>query len=111
MADAMKEARLPKWAQAELKDLRRRLDLAEDERDDLKESVFGPAETDTHADPYGSVPINLPKGGLIQFRIGYGSEDLVRARVTDEGLSLNSSTGIIVIPQASNDVLIGVRRD
>lgn len=111
MADAMKESRLPKWAQAELADLRRRLDRAEDERDDLRESVFGPSDTDTHADPYGSVPINLPKGGLIQFRIGYGEEDVVRVRTCAEGLNINGSVGIVVIPKASNDVVIGVRRD
>ena len=111
MADAMKESRLPKWAQAELKDLRRRLDLAEDERDDLREGLYGPDDTDTKADPYGSVPVNLPKGALVEFRIGYGPEDIVRVRTCDEGLNINGSTGIVVLPKASNDVVIGVRRD
>jgi hypothetical protein len=111
MADAMKIARLPKWAQAYVADLEKRLDRAEDERDDLRENILGPAETDTHADPYGSVPINLPKGCTVQFRIGYGSEDIVRARVTAEGLNVNGSTGIVIIPGASNDVLVAVRRD
>lgn len=111
MADAMKEARLPKWAQAELASLRRRLDLAEDERDDLREGLFGPDDTDTKADPYGSVPVNLPKGVTVEFRIGYGQEDLVRARVTDEGLNINGNVGIVVLPKATNDVVIGVRRD
>lgn len=111
MADAMKEARLPKWAQAELSDLRRRLDRAEDERDDLREGVVGPEDTDTHADPYGSTPINLPKGGLVSFRIGYGPEDEIHAHVTDDGLEVRGLRALSITPSASNVVVIGVRRD
>jgi hypothetical protein len=107
----MKEARLPKWAQAELASLRHRLADAEEERDELREGIVGPADTDTHADPYGPSPINLPKGGLISFRIGHGEEDIVRARVVDEGLEVMGLTGVAVIPRASNHVVIGVRRD
>lgn len=111
MADAMKESRLPKWAQAELRDLRVRLENAEEERDELREGILGEPGTDTILDPYGSAPINLPKGGTIEFRIGYGQEDIVRARVTDEGLNINGNVGIAVLPKATNDVVIGVRRD
>lgn len=111
MPDPAKEARLPKWAQEELRSLRARLDAAEDERDDLREGVFGPADTDTHADPYGSTPISLPKGEVVQYRIGYGPKDIVRARVHDEGLYINADGPIVVIPEAANTVLIGVRRD
>jgi len=109
--DAMKEARLPKWAQAELRDLRVRLENAEEERDELREGILGEAGTDTWADPYGPAPINLPKGGVIAFRIGYGPEDIVHARVTDEGLDLNAHRGVVAIPRASNCLVIGVRRD
>lgn len=111
MPDAMKEARLPKWAQAELASLRRRLEDAEDERDDLRENILGAPDTDTWADPYGPAPINLPKGGIIAFRIGYGEEDIVHARVTHEGLDLNGMRGLVAIPRASNSFVIGVRRD
>lgn len=107
----MKEARLPKWAQAELASLRRDLELAEEERDELREGFAGPEDTDTYADPYGPSPINLPKGGIIAFRIGYGPEDIVHARVTDEGLDLNGMRGLVAIPRASNCFVIGVRRD
>lgn len=111
MPDAMKEARLPKWAQAELANLRRRLEDAEDEVAELRLGFAGPEDTDTYADPYGSSPINLPKGGIIAFRIGYGEEDVVHARVTHEGLDLNGMRGLVAIPRASNSFVIGVRRD
>lgn len=111
MADAMKESRLPKWAQAELASLRTRLHNAEEERDELREGIVGDADTDTWADPYGPAPINLPKGGKIAFRIGYGEHDVVHAAVTDEGLELLGQRAIVVEPCSANFVKIGVRRD
>ena len=111
MADAMKEARLPKWAQAELADLRRRLDYAEDERDDLREGLYGPEDTDTQADPYGSTPVNLKKGETVSFRLGYGTEDVIHCRVKDNLLEVMGLGLIELQPVAGNVVQIGVRRD
>ena len=103
-------AKLPVWAQRYLAQLEHALDRAEDERDDLREGKFGPPDTDTVADPYGSTPVSLPKGEVVSYRLGYGDHDEVRARVNDAGLEIMGQSSIVVIPQAANVVRVELRQ-
>lgn len=99
------ETSLPKWAQEELRQLRRRLDVATTELELLRRHQLGPEDTDTKVENFGEESINLPKHGTITFSLG--SYKRIRVRVgRDGGLDVNGDGGLLLYPAASNAVRI-----
>lgn len=102
-------AKLPKWAQEELRDLQRLSSEALEALDELRAGKYGDDNTDTLADPYGDTPLKLRKGEVIEFRLGYGQSDVVRARVDQYGvLELNGGAVLAVHPRAANVVHVAL---
>ena len=102
-------AKLPKWAQEELRSLERDLGVALDELEDLREGKYGDADTDTVADPYADAPLKLKKGETIEYRLGYDRGAVIRARVDQYGiLELNGGQAIAVHPRAANAVHVAL---
>ena len=101
-----REERLPAWAKDELQRLRRDLDLTLGELHAHRLNAYGPEDTDTKANPYDVQPLNLPKGASIEFTLGEKHSDVIRVRVTKEGLDVNGNGGVHVFPRASNSLVI-----
>lgn len=98
-----KLARLPRWAQLELRNLASRLAVAERDLAEARGAIAQDA-TDTLAHPYDDVPLALPAGASVAFRLGPTWRDTIRVRIRDGRLNLNGDSGLMVLPRASNDV-------
>jgi sRNA-binding protein len=98
--------RLPVWAKQEITRLRREADYHRADAAALRLGAYGTADTDTVADPYADEPLRLAKGTSIEFRLGDAHEDVIRVRVTKDGLDVNGNGGIHVYPRAGNSIVI-----
>ncbi|AYN57784.1 hypothetical protein PBI_DRMANHATTAN_66 [Arthrobacter phage DrManhattan] len=99
-----REQKLPVWAQKELRHLRRSLEAATRELNDHRLHAYGEPFSNTKADPYGDVPINLKNGESVEFRLGHDYHEVVRVRVRDGVLDVNANGGLVVLPKATNHV-------
>ncbi|QGZ17363.1 hypothetical protein SEA_POWERPUFF_65 [Arthrobacter phage Powerpuff] len=99
-----REEKLPKWARDELHHLRRTLEATTRELNDHRLHAYGPPFSNTKADPYGDVPLNLKNGESIEFRLGTGYHEVIRVRIRDGVLDVNANGGLVVLPKASNHV-------
>lgn len=113
MADP-REARLPKWAQDELRTLRRELGSARRKVEELKGNV---PDTDTYLLDYGSLDdFPLPKGARVAFHLTPpGYERKVRQAVqcyiaSDGALHIQGDSSLIIYPRASNSFNIELER-
>lgn len=106
-----REARLPQWAQQELRSLRQTIGA-------LKNQIEGPATEDTvlWAHPYSDAPVPIADARQAQVVFdlpggdGRRSSNSLRVGLTNRNtLSINSTHGgVKVVPQASNAVEIGI---
>ena len=90
-------AKLPKWAQQEL----RRLEA--DLRDAHARLGAGPDDSDTFADPYADAPRPLGKGTTVEFRTGpnrFG--DRVLVSVGKDRVRIHGGDSLHIYPSASN---------
>ena len=100
-------ARLPKWAQSEIRRLRADVDFL------TRKLKVGPEDSNTFADPYASYARRpLGKGPTIEFQLRDGS---IRARVEHDPndvpyLDVNGSNNLAVFPWAANALRIRVER-
>ncbi|WNO26078.1 hypothetical protein SEA_WILDWEST_59 [Arthrobacter phage Wildwest] len=97
-----REQKLPKWARDELRHLRRTLEATTRELNDHRLNSYGPPFSNTKADPYGDVPINLKNGESVEFRLGPGHHEVIRVRVRDGVLDVNANGGLVALPKATN---------
>ncbi|UIW13547.1 hypothetical protein PQD80_gp63 [Arthrobacter phage Lizalica] len=104
-----REQKLPQWAQKELRSLRAALEHTTRELNDHRLNSYGSPFSNTKADPYGDVPINLKNGESIEFSLGPGHHEVIRVRVRDGVLDVNANGGLVVLPKASNHVDLEVR--
>ncbi|QOP64366.1 hypothetical protein SEA_NIOBE_63 [Arthrobacter phage Niobe] len=96
--------KLPKWAQKEFAYLRRNLADVTRELNDHRLRGYGDPLSNTKADPYADVPLNLKNNESIEFRLGPDYHDVIRVRVRDGVLDVNANGGLVVLPKASNHV-------
>lgn len=106
-----REARLPRWVQNTISQLRMRLEEAQKRIGELTE---GPADADTWADPYAEYPQPLARGQTIEFKLGEGLDEFIRVRIIRDRagratLDLNAGSAVSVLPRASNALEIEVR--
>lgn len=112
MADP-REARLPKWAQEELRTLRRELGASQRKVEELKGNV---PDTDTYLLDYGSLnDFPLPRGARVAFHITPpGHERSVRQAVqvyvSDGAVHVQGDTSLVMYPRASNSFNIELER-
>lgn len=108
-----REARLPKWAQEELRSLRRELDSTQRK---LKEAHGDIPDTDTYLLDYGSLTDwPLPRGARVAFHLtppGLGRKvrQAIQAYVSDGALHIQGDTSLVVYPRASNSFNIELER-
>jgi hypothetical protein len=96
--------KLPAWAQTEIARLRRQLAETTRELNDHRLRTYGDPMSNTKADPYGDVPLNLKNNESVEFRLGPGHEEVVRVRVRDGVLDVNANGGLLVLPKATNHI-------
>ncbi|URQ05052.1 hypothetical protein SEA_ITER_64 [Arthrobacter phage Iter] len=96
--------RLPAWAQKEIGYLRRDLATTARELNDHRLRTYGDPMSNTKADPYADVPLNLPNNASVEFRLGPGHHEVIRVRVRDGVLDVNANGGLLVLPKATNHV-------
>lgn len=103
-----REAKLPKWAQAELRSLRHRLDEA---RDAIAE-VEMDREIVVVTEPYGLAPKPVAKENeAVRFFLeGYDSWKWLDVSVRDGRAHLMGSSGLTLRPNASNTLDVEVSR-
>jgi len=109
--DEAKIAKLAKWAQAEVRALIRRVEEAEFENEQLRATTFGDEGSNTYLQPYDDQPVLLPNNGLVEYRLGYGSEDRVQVHVdhrNPDRLEIRGLVGIKIYPAASNVVMVEI---
>lgn len=99
-----REEKLPKWARDELRHLRRTLEATTRELNDHRLNAYGEPFSNTKADPYGPVPINLKNGESVEFRIGPDHHEVIRVRVRGDVLDVNANGGLFVLPKATNHI-------
>lgn len=98
--------RLPGWAKEEIKRLQQRAFRAEEELAVHRSGAYGPADTDTVVSPYRDVPLNLPKGATVEYRLQDGG--VIRVRTTSRGvLEIMGDGQLTLVPKVTN--LIEVR--
>lgn len=95
-------ARLPIWAKEEIRRLQTRAFRAEEELALFRLGTYGPADTDTIAEPYRDVPVNLPLGVTIAFPAPQGGT--VRVRRVKGYIEVNADGALSVKPVASNHI-------
>jgi hypothetical protein len=108
MEEAEKVAKLPVWAKRLVDRLVMKLESATEELTDLKNNTYGEEDTDTVAQPFHDIPLLLRKGETIEFRMGDKWHEVIRVRVTNEGLNINGDRGISIEPKASNSVMVNL---
>lgn len=97
-----REARLPGWAKEEIKRLRLRAFRAEEELAAHRSGAYGPPDSDTVVSPYRDVPLSLPKGSTIEYRLQGGGR--IRARATGDVLELMGDGQLTITPKVTNVV-------
>jgi hypothetical protein len=108
-----REARLPKWAQEELRSLRKKLGTTQRK---LEESHGNIPDTDTYLLDYGSLTDwPLPRGARVAFHLTpQGHERKVRQAIqvyaSDGALRIQGDTSLVVFPRASNSFNIELER-
>ncbi|WAB10837.1 hypothetical protein SEA_TUCK_63 [Arthrobacter phage Tuck] len=96
--------KLPAWAQKEFALLRRNLSEANRELTEHRLRTYGDPLSNTKADPYADVPLNLKNDQTVEFRVGPGHHEVIRVRVRDGVLDVNANGGLLVLPKATNHV-------
>ncbi|WNN94020.1 hypothetical protein SEA_NITRO_64 [Arthrobacter phage Nitro] len=96
--------KLPAWAQKEFAYLRRNLAEASRELTEHRLRTYGDPLSNTKADPYADVPLNLKNDQTVEFRLGSGYDQVIRVRVRDGVLDVNANGGLVVLPKATNHV-------
>jgi hypothetical protein len=108
-----REARLPKWAQEELRNLRRELGSTQRKLEEARGNV---PDTDTYLLDYGSLnDFPLPKGARVAFHMtppGHTRKvrQAVQVYVSDGALHVQGDTSLIIYPRASNTFNIELER-
>lgn len=102
-----REARLPKWAQDQLRSLRMHLESANRR---IAELNGEPGNTNTFVSDYIHGDSALPNGAKVMFRLDSGYNGQVMCYLEDDALTIQGHDGINVIPQASNSIRIERRK-
>lgn len=105
-----REERLAKWARDLIDDLRRKVEDAEREAEEARLATR-PDETDTVIQPYDDIPIGLPKGERVRFRLGPPGDlrHYLEVRVADDfTVEVMAGASLRVYPRASNVILLQV---
>lgn len=111
MIEDAKLAKLPKWAQSEVRALIRRVEEAEFENEQLRANTFGEEGSNTYLQPYDDQPVLLPNNGLVEYRLGYDHEARVQVHVDHRDprrLEIRGLGGIKIYPAASNSVMVEI---
>lgn len=102
--------RLPKWAKIEMQRLQRNLKFHQEEH--LRIATGGILEKDTNTlvDPYADIPQMLEANSTVAFRLGEDwRHGVVRVRISRDGtLNVNGDHGLLIRPNSSNDIQIGL---
>lgn len=106
----IREVKLPKWAQAELADLRLKLRRAETHIEELRAAI---PKSNVRIEDYRDQDRYLPQNARVAFSLdverGYRREIVVN--ISDNGfLEVRGYTGLVVVPHVSNVVKIGFAR-
>lgn len=110
MATDPREAKLPKWTQELLANLRRELD---DVRADFEEYADKemPDDAVAVANPYDEHPrLAARKGETIEFRLGGGRRVVLSVDEYDGALVLEGSEAVHIEPCAANSVRVVLER-
>jgi hypothetical protein len=100
-----REARLPKWAQEELRSLRSQLGTSKRLNEELRGDV---GETDVHVQNYSSHDQPLPKGARVQFRLGQRFDQYVSVHSEGGHLWLHGGRFLTIHPHVSNAFHVSV---
>lgn len=104
-----REAKLPKWAQASLADLRESIEALTLERDNLARGSLGDADSNTVALLGKDNNVHLPKGCAVEYTVGYSIHDRVTVFVDDFGdLHLVGAGVLGIAPISANEVRVDV---
>jgi hypothetical protein len=99
MADP-RESRLPKWAQEQLSDARRKIRELERMNADLRSDV---GDTNTHVLNYGSDDQPLPNNARVQFAFpGKGWDQHIQVYVEGGRLRIQGGRTLVIHPAVSN---------
>lgn len=112
-------AKLPKWAQSKVRDLERRVRVAEDRATQSRLESQGDADTFLY--PYDDIPVGLCKGDPVRFQLKLGVapghyRNCIDVSVREHGtygrvLQISGSDSIMIYPNASNVCYIKHTRD
>lgn len=108
-----REAKLPVWAQIQLREMRRLVSQWERYAIDARLETR-PEETDTVVDDYSQHPIGLPKGEPVKFRRierAGRREEYITARMlngpTNRGwVCIQGADVLEILPQSGNTILV-----
>lgn len=103
------ETRLPKWAQAEFANLRRKLEEANDTIAEMRGALGESAVT---ADPYGR-KIPIASNHKVRFRVGPADRQYVDVRIVRdadgiEGAEIMCGSGMLIEPNVTNVITVRV---
>lgn len=101
-----REAKLPRWAQAELRRLRAQVETLERSSAELRAEV---GDTDVHVLNYERANQPLPKNARIEFRLGDRYDQVIQVARDDDTVRISGHRGICVIPVVSNVVAVRLR--
>ncbi|WP_333731740.1 DUF7239 family protein [Streptomyces sp. IBSBF 3010] len=104
MADP-REARLPKWAQEELKALRVKLDREMRHNAALRADV---GETNTCVENYTSNDQPLPKDARVKYKMGERYDEYIAVHIEDNRLWIHGGRFLVIHPHVSNAFYVTV---
>ena len=108
MVQDAREDKLPKWAALMIVRLRQQVEAAE-RKAAMARLATDPHGTDTIIDAYADIPIGLPKGANVRFKLGATDDarEYVDIRVEHGRAHVMGGGMIDVRPRSGNVVIIG----
>jgi len=98
--DDPRYARLPKWAQRELSQLRRAVEELREERDEARRGTDGPSRVVVH--PYAEEPLRLHEHATVAFRVGESRHEEVHVRLGNGAVEVFGTSGLVLRGRAAN---------
>ena len=107
-----REAKLPKWAQAELASLRDKLADLKDDFEEYADKAM-PSDVSAVVNPYDTHPRPAAREGeTVRFLLdGLGGFRYIDVRVTDRDLDVMGSTGLRIAPAVTNHLTLSLTTD
>ena len=107
-----REARLPKWAQGVLADLRRDLTRVREDFEEFADTAM-PEDASAVVNPYDRHPrLAAREGERVRFLLdGLDGYRYVDVYVLDGGLDVMGSTGLRIVPHVTNHLHLSLTRD